>query len=343
MPPRAGAAIGVKRKAGKARKRVGAPRVAAKRAAPVAAVAKTAPRAGRKRPAAKRVARVTPIAALSTMDPWANKAMVADSGEGLSLFITGPLQKTLQITSAHAGVYIYVCPSNSSSKRIFAWQSSGVAIMDAHLPIFTTADKPVSLRSQRSGIKLRFYTRNDAIEGIVRCLKMSQPLEFEWASPGANFNISAAMITELQGTLDNHPGVTTLSAHELQTEKLWVALPATRSGYQAYREYDATTSYADHQAALDLAQKNMTLESYLFKVEHVGTNQELSMSYLEQDCCRYPTQSLLQSLAQNSPLESTAGRFQRMTSIAQAIGSHGVPPIDSHARFAGVLAEGGIM
>ena len=205
------------------------------------------PRTVRPKPKAKKKHMPMTLARAQYLyNPFVQKGPPQDGGEGNAVFLTNRIHLEV-LGSTTQKQFLLLFPSAAYSVPGAIWNSDGsYSASIINMALFNSP--PMTQRPLRCGIKLTNVTRADAVEGQIRVLISTQPLDLEFADATTG-NLSTAFMTALDGMLDASPHTKTYSAHHFANGCTFVAPPATRSGYQENKIFSVTGGMPGYRAA----------------------------------------------------------------------------------------------
>lgn len=243
------------------------------------------------------------------------------------------LSRATVVTSTSQSLVLVFTPSARNVYQASLWNAAtGVrdaSFSSAGAPTyrFYNTDTPIGYRPLRAGLRIRNTTSAQDQGGAVRILQQSSPIEFEWASvtsPPVNVDLTAAMATELAKATGSNPRAMEYTGVDLGTGLNEVVLgPATASSYNSYGPgaFSSGSGNVEFQSAFDAMKSDMPMNTLVIVFEPTATAQTYSLTLGVQAALRYPSNTLLGSLAKASRPAKDGAFIQ---SVHDHVGDSGV-------------------
>jgi hypothetical protein len=277
----------------------------------------------------------------SYMNPFSHPDTPALASESLGKYnlynATGNFTLNTSTTANDKTYYIFQ-PSSSGSYSVHSFTTTNQGLSQSAQdsgPLLSLTTKPVRYRVSRCGLKIANVSRADSVQGVVKVLSLSQPLE--WDFVGSSTTVSPTFATEVAAMFNNHPDVIEYSAHDLINTKTFICSPASVIDFNSYRAFDSGSTITDIQNSL---KSNLDLNPFnvlLLEFSHTADVQTYNIDTRLQACLKFPANDLLSHFAIGghvvSPLvikqikESLEGSgFEIVTTGREAIaGIHKIP------------------
>lgn len=222
-------------------------------------------------------------------------------------------------TSTQDPIIVIFAPSIRGVHQVGQWNGNNgnwVSNTELSSPThkFGSADTPISFRPLRAGVKIRNITSNHDLAGIVRILKQSSAIEFEWQTASTHsllYNVSQELVSSTQ----TNPKSKECTGVELSHAKEYVVSPATMANYNEYGgPFASATALTAVSAQMGQLIQDMAMENVIICFEPTSVAQTYSLTFGEQMALRYPTNTLLSELSTSHRKHNDAQHMDKLHS-----------------------------
>lgn len=109
---------------------------------------------------------------------------------------------------------------------------------------------PLRFRQSRAGCKVMNYSRSDSINGLVKCVSLSQPLLYDWVN-NLSASVTSTFVSEIENIMTNHVDVVEYTAHDFTSPKEFVLAPNSIVDYNSWKKWNANSTAVDIQAQFE--------------------------------------------------------------------------------------------
>jgi len=282
----------------------------------------------RKGAIAKAAGQPTLHAALAYHDASTRGSRALQVPDVVGSFVTLPTVSRSELSTSTSGAvkYLIVQWTPSHRRGIVVEQSGSNWSYASEFNLSHLLDaNPTSIRPLAMTVKIRNSSQADTLQGVIRVLQMSEPLEWEF-NTGLTGIVSNAFKEELDGMLNGHPSVKTYTGASFASGKKFIMHPTTMVEYKSYKQFDNSSGF--NNLATLLAESGLAnpMSITIFQFPSTTVQQKYDLSIHAIDAGRFPSNVLYSNLAEQ-PRPVNSAQFQSGVNIQQQHAGTAVPDV----------------